>query len=601
MKITTGTDSEQVQAPTRPVTPSAGTPTGPGIGYTQNQQQYAGSQMIDLTDFDLSSHIDGSTGARADSVLKDIEAYRKETGTSGNGWRYECVTSPDLPNQEMVIAYLLINGVAYVHPVLFADIGGRIQATSNYGQMGQHNQLQEIPSSSASIVRTDGFKSIVLEHLGARVADIREISQIAICGCTLYHKSESIAINNLIGNASTDVFAIYCGVSGAPHKSTIPVSEYSGRSFTVDSASFADKVNIHGQPVFSPVTLTSTIKVNSKLGDTQGSHAVPFGEVCGYMDFTAIAPEVRRQAEMKRLASNNPQRVPTHKPFYVVTDALWAGFGRKSTTPENVLALLSTLPAIADPSLWVGRVINAAESRFNPMYDFAAVGYDEPDFHAPMTDCHVPTKFGNQEMVAYGNDYFDSVSILIDLPTAGPNSGSLGLLKSTSQVNRLLSNLLGREISIGGIGLDFGLIPMGTYDWQGKRRDIRELLNYYSWATFCNGDTAQLQRWNQAFVNFGHSSPERVYAERLKMAKEISLDSFDLKDTATRIAIDDSVIELIRSAFNNVKASINTVQHYGDAGSTTYGYGGSLGGGMARQQQQSYAPGTAFNGQNAAW
>lgn len=568
------------------------------LGAAMNQQQQtSGLNVFDLLNADLSNYADGTSGVRAAHVLAELKEFRDKEKIP-EVWQTGTILDPELPNGEMLIIYVVIEDQAYVHPVLFAEPGGRTYQATN-AVNGMTGMVQESKASSASITRIGGFKNILLKSLNsAGHTRVKKVEDIAVCGCTLYHKGNEIKPNNLMANASNEVFAIISAQKAAMNPNVRKVTDFQGSEILVDSTANADKINIHGSHIFAPVVINGIARRKSTLEGSSGHHNEAIGEVCGYMDFVPYSPQARQQELLLRQQANNPQRVPSHKPFFVITDEEWANFKGSTCTPENLLTLFMLLPSIADGALWVPRVINAADAGFNSLYDFASVGYDEEGFNKPFDECHVSTKFDIAAQQKYGQDYFSSVSICMDVSLAGPNAGGLGLLLDGTQLNRMVTNLTGQQHNFPAIGKQSGRIPLGHYIHQGKKRDIRELLNYYSWAKFVNGDRTQLQRWHQWFVLDSGQNEERVFAERCKMADEISNGTFELQDTALRILLDDNVINSIRNAFtsNNVLIKVNQSAIQGT--NTGYGFNGDFSGGMTMQQNQVGVMGGAINVNN---
>lgn len=561
----------------------------------QTFSQSVGQSVFDLFGGDLASHADGSRGVRAEAVLKELKEYTAEEKIS-NAWQMNVILHEDLPNGEMLAIYVVLEDQAYVHPVVFAEAGGFTQQT-NSSVNGLAGNVTESKMSSAAITHIKGFKDIVLQHLNAvGFNKVRSVDNLAVCGCTLYHKGATIKVNNLIANASNDVFAILAAKTGSMNPKIRTVADFNGTDLYVDSVANAEKTNIHGQHVFSPVTITGTAKAKSTLEGSGAMHSVPVGEICGYMDFTPYAQQERQQEQMMRQQANNPTRVPSHKPFYVITDEEWGNFKHSTTTPENLLTLFMLLPSVSDGALWVPRVVNAADAGFNPLYDFASVGYDEADFNKAFDECHVPTKFDLGAQRKYAADFFSNVSVCMDVSLAGPNAGGLNLLLDGTQLNRMIKNLTGVNSNFPAIGQSAGRIPLGTYDYQGKKRDIRELLNYFAWSKYVNGDKAQLQRWHTWFVRFNGQSEERVFAERMKMAEEISNGTFELLDTAVRVLLDDAVIVGIRDAFASNHVNIRVNQQAIGGADVGYGFNGGFKSGMSGQQQQAGTMGMPLAG-----
>lgn len=563
------------------------------------QQQVSGLNVFDLLNSDLSGYADGTSGVRAAHVLAELKEFRDKEKIP-EVWQTGTVLDPELPNGEMLLIYVVLEDQAYVHPVLFAEAGGRTYQAAN-SVNGMAGIVQESKASSASITRIGGFKNILLKAIqNAGHTRVKLVENIAVCGCTLYHKGNEIKPNNLMANASNEVFAIIAAQKSAMNPNVRKVTDFQGSEILVDSTANADKTNIHGQHIFAPVVITGTARRKSQLEGNTGHHNESIGEVCGYMDFVPYSPQARQQELLLRQQANNPQRVPSHKPFYVITDEEWANFKSSTSTPENLLTLFMLLPSIADGAMWIPRVVNAQDSGFNPLYDFASVGYDEEGFNKPFDECHVSTKFDLAAQQKYAHDYFSSVSICMDVSLAGPNAGGLGLFLDGTQLNRMATNLTGINHNFPAIGKQAGRIPLGTYLLQGKKRDIRELLNYYSWAKFVNGDRTQLQRWHQWFVLDSGQNEERVFAERLKMADEISNGTFELHDTALRIMLDDKVINTIRDAFVGAGVLIKVNQSAIQGLNTGYGFNGDFSGGMAMQQSQVGTMGGTIN-VNSVW
>lgn len=561
----------------------------PQTSFEQPQMQgNAGTEsnsVFDLFSGDLSGHADGTRGVRAESVLKALKEYKLEEKVPDE-WQYNAILHEDLPNQEMLALYVVIGDKAFVHPVLFAEIGGFThQSAGNVNAL--NGVVHESKMSSASITHINGFKDIVLQHIQAvGHTKVRTTDNLAICGCTLYHKGTDIKINNLVANASNEVFAVLTASSGRVNPKVRNVADFNGAELYIDSESNSEKTNIHGEHIFAPVNIIGTARAKSSLEGSMATHNVPVGEVSGYMDFVPFDQQSRQQEQMARQQANNPQRVPSHKPFFIITDEQWGNFKNSTTTPENLLTLHMLVPSIADGALWVPRVVNAADSGFNPLYDFASVGYDEEGFKASFDECHVPTKFDLAAQRRYAADYFSNVSVCMDVALAGPNAGALNLLLDAGQLNRMIGNLTGEVTNFPSIGQSAGRIPLGPYLHQGKKRDIRELLNYFSWAKFVNGDAKQLQRWHTWFVRFNGQSEERVFAERVKMADEISNGTFELHDTAQRIILDDAVIVGIRDKFVAAGVNLRVSQQAVGGNDAGYGFGGGFSGGMTSQQQQ---------------
>lgn len=562
-----------------------------------NTQQTASARAVgsvfDLLGSGLANHADGSQGARAATILAELKEYREKEKIADE-WQTSVITHQDLPNGEMVAIFIVAEDAAFIHPVIFAEVGGRTQQTSDSAN-GLAGVVRESKVSSASITRIPGFKNILLQHLVSKGhSRIRDVDSISMCGCTLIHKDKNIKPNNLLANASNEIFAVVAARNSLTNPATRKVSDYSGTELHIDSTSVVDKTNIHGQHIFSPVTLTTIARTKSTLEGSANHHNVPVGDVNGYIDFMPYSQQARQQEQMQRQQKGDPRRVPSHKPFFVITDETWAGFKQSTTTPENLLTLFMTLPSIADGALWVPRIVNAGDTGFNPLYDFASVGYDEDGFNKPFEECHVPNKFDLNAQRNYANDFFSSVSICMDFALSGPNSAATNLLLVGSQLNRLIENLTGVQANFATIGKSMGRIPLGDYSFQGKKRDGRELLNYFAWAKFVNGDKQQLQRWHTWFGGYNGQNEERVFAERLKMMNEISNDTFELHDTAERIIIDDAVVMGIRKAFEGNNVTIRT-QQAGTVGNTVYGFSGDFGGGMQQTQQATGGMGASIN------
>lgn len=553
------------------------------LGANLNQESSA-MDLASIFGGDLGSLADGSQGAKASTLIATLKEFMEKEKVS-SAFQPTIITHQDLPNGEMVAIYVTQEDQAYLHPIIFAEQGGRTQQTQDTVN-GLGGTVRESKVSSAAITRISGFKNILLEALQSKGnARIRDVNNIAICGCTLVHNGKELKPNNILANASNEIFAIYCAKNSLVNKHVRPVSTYVGSDLFIDSTAVADKTNIHGQHIFAPVTLTTTARVKSELENSTIQHNVPVGDVNGYMDFLPYSQEARQQEQMARNQRGIATRVPSHKPFYIITNESWAGYKGSQTTAENLATLLMVLPSIADGALWVPRVVNAGDSGFNPLYDFASVGYDEQDFNKPFEECHVPNKFPLAAQRKYASDYFDSVQICMDFAQSGPNSAAISLLTMPEQLNKIITNLTGVQANFTSLGQTLGRIPLGEYNFAGKKRDIRELLNYFSWAKFVNGDKMQLQRWHQWFGKFDPAHEERYFEERLKMANEISNETFELYDTAERIVVDADIINGIRKQFTAAKINIRTQAPNSDI-NVGYGFSGGFGGGMEQQQQQ---------------
>lgn len=573
-------------------------------GQPTPQMQYTAPEstgsVFDLFNGDLSSHADGTSGVRAASVNQAIKEYREKEKVN-SAWQQAVIVNPELPNGEMLAIYVVIHGDAYLHPVIFSEVGGRTYQSAGSAN-GLAGTIVEAKASSASITRVKGFKEILLNHLRTQGnADVQSTVNINVCGCTQYHRGLEIKPNNLLANASNEIFAALSARNSKRNPHAVTTNDFKGTEIMVDSTTQVDKTNIHGQHVFAPVVLTGTVRSDSQLEGNLGKHSVALGDVCGFMDFAPYAPQFRQQEMMRRQQAGDATPVPHHKPFFVITDEEWAMWNGKASTPENLLTLFMLLPSIAEGALWVPRVTNAGDVGFNPLYDFASVGYDEEGFNKPFDECHVSTKFDLAMQRKYANEWFSSVSICIDLAMSGPNAGGMSLMTDAGELNKLITNLTGHSPNFQSIGEQKGRIPLGTYDYQGKKRDIRELLNYYSWAKFVKGDKVQLQRWHTWFGQFDGNNDERVFAERLKMANEISMGTFELTDTAIRIVINDDVIMSLRNAFTSNGTRINVAANLLQQTESTYGFAGGFSGGMksTTQTQQAGSMGAPVVAQSA--
>lgn len=569
-----------------------------GMGGSAQEPLVTTSNILDLISEDLTGRMDGAGGINSSKVMEELKKYRNDEGVN-KMWQFDVIQNPELPNGEMLAIYLILEDKAFVHPVFFAEKGGRVVTTSD-GDNNMMGNVRESRNSSAVIAKIGGFKNILVNYLNTKgFTKIATVEQVYISGAMLYHAGSEIKPNNLIGNACAEIIAVAAAISNSANPNTVQVSNYKGCEILVDSTTSADRRSIMDQHIFTPVVITGQARSKSTLSGSNSFHNTTIGELGGYMDFAPFPQEARQAEILKRQHAGQVQRVPNFKPFYVIKDIAWAAYQGKHATPENLMSLLMLAPSIADGGLWVPRVVNAQGAGFNPIYDFASVGYDDPDFGKAFDECHVPSKFDLNAMRRYSQDYFSNTSVCIDIPLSGPLAGMLTMLTDATQLNRLIQNQTGISANFAALGNTLGRFPVGTYDFQGKKRDISELLNYYSWAKYCNGDKQQMQRYHQWFLgNSGNTNEDVVFSERLKMAEEISGGTFELLDTCTRVAVNDNILKGIRKAFTDAGIIVKLAQNATNAQS--YGFMGGFNDGMSidQNQQQGGMFGNAMGGGN---
>ena len=296
-----------------------------------------------------------------------------------------------------------------------------------------------------------------------------------------------------------------------------------------------------------------------------------------------------------------PGKIPLFVSNFVVTGMDWGAMDSSTPTMENMLCELVALPALLDNGTWVNRVVGAGAAGFNDIYDFATIGFDEQDPSkepSPFIGCHSATTFNNDAQAEFANELVGKMEVLMDIPLSGPNAGILESLVNPTNLAQAYLNLTGNQLPVQGLGFDYGMIPVGTYDYMGQKRDIRELLNYFSYGKRVNGDRKMMEVFFQTWcMPIDPNNSQAVYRRRLDMCRAVSDDTFELTDTAVRIQLSTELVKGLHAAASQQQININSTRSRTYQPQGTYGYTGSLDNGLAPlQQQQQQAQGQWVTG-----
>lgn len=523
------------------------------------------------------------------------------------------MVNPNLPGGEVLLLALKLNNKLYVSSVFSGDADWDRGYAIGGGQMGRGQEYGSVRTTPAEVVtrriqQQNGttfmpYRADLFEHYakmgGVLDADAKEDSLVATGVFTVY-EGQDVDVARLVGFADFDTRSIIC-TTGLRDSEAAELVSSMGSKLTVSTVSHTAAVDGLGAPVFAPVIVQinrqSSNQYRGGMGGSVGTERV--GEIRGYIDILPMNREQAHQLRVKRAAergvSIDAVQVPVVKPIFVVTGVEWLA-PRPFPTSEAVLFLMDAVSCLGENPQWLRKVIDAPTvGSSSSDYDVGAIGYlaEQEKTNVYRSD----DLRDDAVLMKHILEFWDSISVAVDVPKSGPYRTALELMTQQSQVNRLLNNTFGQNAILlqnSPVVASLSNLPVGIYrDTNGVLRDSRDATNMISWLNRMGGAPETVQGWlNDWVAQIG--STDEVYAKRLRLIEVLVTNgSFELRNEVTRVVLNSELFSILRK--NSANAGIEVSGRVVTAAATTdYGYAGGWGDGIQHQNAQGPAMNQQF-------
>jgi hypothetical protein len=536
------------------------------------------------------------------TCTRDVFNGIKEVFDSINGhelFDYELVVNSRISTGDCIIIYTKAKAnPVYVHPIIVPD-----HTAQNYTVQRSHGNIaKNYPATHTMMFDDDVFKDVVaasfnnpsINSNGVRIAG----GAIIFDGDVDPMKVVSYAFLAIKHFISADFNKPLAGIKDLGEYSP----ELYGSLVPTDNA-----VDYLNNPVFSPVTLQLQARVEG-YNDHNNRRTAPVGEVHGYMDYAVISTsDINRETARRRDLNNyNTGPIPIYSASYNITDIVRVSSDAPLTI-ENIMVLLGGITAVVENHSWLKPVLRCTNRGFNPLYDFSSVGYGDPNLKEPFDQCK-SDRWTPHDQAAYMEAFFiKSVRIALDIPGSGSNRSIAKVLTNKTHLRSALNRIIQNTKSLGNmtvpdidpVARNLGRIPLGTYMRDNRERDIRELMNYYSWSSYWKGDEVQMGVWDDLMVNCYADNEDDLFAKRVSLANEITNDDFILKDYAIRVEINPQLLAFLVKMF--AAANIKVKNTSGKEGPTHRGLSGAFDSGFTTDDVNTNSSGVVGGNYGLGW
>jgi len=595
-----------------------GTPPQPNA-QSPDAQQTGNRQVASFTNLggNVASLMQGNSG-RLSNLLAE---FRKLKSSNPVVERYEAyiMTNPNLPGGEVLLFVIPVANEVYVSSVFNGDADwdrGYEIAGQSMGRMPEFGSVKTTPAEVVNRVlyrkgptgdnepympyREDLFKFLKSTAPGLLAANATSKNVIS----TFTHavrRGQEVDVARLLGFADFDTRAVVFAVNNLIDEEADSLLSSMGNKVSVSMSSHSQTIDGLGTPVFAPIVVQVSRQGNNAYRNVgAGGNVERVGEIYGYLDVIPMDAQSSHQLRVQRANERNlpidQVQVPAVKPIFVVTGMEWLA-NKPYPTPEAMLFMLDALTTMGENPQWLRKVIDAPTiGSASSDYDIGAIGY--------LGNGEKTTIYQSGDLSDDGRlmqhilEFWDTISVAIDIPKSGPYRTALELLTEMTHVNRLLRNIYGEhavQLDKPPIIASMQKIPIGIYrDAKNVWRDSRDATNLITWMNRMGGTHESIQGWlNDWVAQIG--SPDEIYAKRYNLISTlIANESFELTNEVTRVVINTQLLHVLHQN-NGIKGVEVSGRSVTPAANTDFGFKpGSFGDGISYQQQAGPGQNQAF-------